>query len=620
MTANDIAQQLALQVENICVLLLPNGKKEGNHWCAGSINGEAGKSLKVCLTGDKKGVWSDFNGGNDKGDLLDLWAAVVRISLGDAIKEAKKYLGIYNPKFHQYTKKQFTKPKVESIELKPNSQVFKYLTIKRKLNTTTLETFKVSEQSNQIVFNFYRNHELILRKKQNLIRENGKKKIFADSNCEPCLYGWDTLPSNIRSITLTEGEIDAMSYYQYGYYALSVPYGGGSGDKQKWLEYEYERLEVFDIIYLSFDPDESGDAAVSELIERLGRHRCLIIKLPKKDINECLMAGITKEIIQKCYDEAISLDPEELKPANEYLDEVINEFYPDPNIPTGYTAPWNKTKDKIAFRFEELSIWTGINGHGKSQFLNQIVLACMLQGAKVCIASLEIKPAKTLMKLTRQSTARRQPSIDYINQALHWYDGNLWLFDLVGNAKSKRLIEVFIYARQRYGIDVFIIDSFMKLDIAEDDYKAQKNFIDKLCDFKNEYKCHVHLVVHPKKSQDESQPPGKMDNKGTGAITDLADNCYTVWRNKNKEKIKQLHDNNEPLTNKELEVLKQADCFWCCDKQRNGEWEGKFGFWFDKESLQYIENNNSPPTPMINYCSNDKPAVFIEDTIDEKTN
>ena len=55
--------------------------------------------------------------------------------------------------------------------------------------------------------------------------------------------------------------------------------------------------------------------------------------------------------------------------------------------------------------------------------------------------------------------------------------------------------------------------------------------MEQLCDFKHQHNCHIHIIVHPRKGADELQPPGKLDNKGTGAISDLADNCFTVWRN-----------------------------------------------------------------------------------------
>jgi twinkle protein len=430
-----------------------------------------------------------------------------------------------------------------------------------------------------------------------------KKQISVEPGCEPCLFGWHLIPSNSRSVTICEGEIDAMTLYQYGLPALSVPFGGGTGDKHKWIEHEFDRLAVFDEIYLCFDNDSVGEASLTELITRLGRHRCRIVRLQKKDANECLQLGISQEEIRNCFAESRTLDPVELKSAREYVEDVIDLFYPPNGVEIGYDAPWEKVKGKILFRPSELSIWTGINGHGKSQFLGHIILSAMKQGALVCIASLELKPKRLLYRLTRQAGALKKPTEGYIHAIHDWYKDKLWLFDLVGTAKIERLLEVFLYARQRYGIDVFIIDSFMKLDIAEDDYKSQKIFIEKLCDFKNQYNCHIHLVTHPRKGADESQPPGKLDMKGTGAISDLADNCFTIWRNKSKESLLQIQASGRTLSSEQMEKLKDADCFWCCDKQRNGDWEGRFGFWFHPGSLQYLSHESQKPVYFVDYSN-----------------
>ncbi|MFT4059804.1 MAG: hypothetical protein QM652_09665 [Legionella sp.] len=249
-------------------------------------------------------------------------------------------------------------------------------------------------------------------------------------------------------------------------------------------------------------------------------------------------------------------------------------------------------------------MWSGINGHGKSQFLGQVILGMMKQGAHVCIASLEIKPKRLLMRLTRQAGALAKPTEEYIRAIHDWYNDKLWLFDLVGNAKSDRLLDVFLYARQRYGIDVFVIDSLMKLDIAEDDYKSQKSFMEKLCDFKNQHNCQIHIVIHPRKGANELTPPGKLDNKGTGAISDLADNCFTIWRNKEKEHLTQMQQNGVLLAAKELKKLNESDCLWCCDKQRNGDWEGKFGFWFHADTLQYLSSPDQKPMRVVDYSKN----------------
>ncbi|MEO8401786.1 MAG: toprim domain-containing protein [Gammaproteobacteria bacterium] len=594
---------LAQRSEDVARMLLPDGKKSGSEWCVGDITGIHGKSLKIHLTGTKAGIWADFANGSKSGDLIDLWSATRNVSLIVALKEAMSWLGVTQPHFEAHRALKFSKPMQKNTpELKPCSQAMNYLINDRKLTTKTILDYKISEQSGKIVFPYWRDGELIFIKYLGLDRVGGKKQIAAEPNCEPCLFGWHLIPPNARTITICEGEIDAMTLHQYGIFALSVPFGGGIGGKQKWLEYEFDRLAIFDEINLCFDSDTEGKAAVMELVERLGRHRCRIINLPFKDANACLQSAMSIEMMSLLFSSSQTLDPEELKLAKTFVDQVINEFFPPNGCEVGIMPPWEKSRGKILFRPDELSIFTGINGHGKSQFLGQIILASMLQGAKVCIASLELKARRLLMRLTRQASGVAEPSIEYI-QAIHeWYGDKLWLFDLLGTAKSSRLLEVFTYARRKYGISVFVIDSFLKLDIDEEDYKSQKSFIEKLCDFKNEYNCHVHIIAHPRKGADESHQPSKLDIKGTGAITDLADNCFSIWRNKRKEKEVEKSKNNTGYSG-DMEILKQPDCYWICDKQRNGDWEGKLGFWFDPSSLQYLNHQNQKPVQFVSYSN-----------------
>ena len=601
----EISQRLAQRVEDVVRYLLPNGKKAGNEYCLGNIDGEQGSSLKIHLTGEKAGIWCDFeSGGEQSGDLLDLWSATRKITLAAAIKEAKQYLGISSPVFYSQASKAFARPSQSVLtRLGSDTPAMRYLVHERKLCLETLAAFKIGEQGRQIVFPFIRDGEIIFAKYLGIDRPDGKKDIRAEKDCEPCLFGWHTIPANARTINLCEGEIDAMTLYQYGLPSLSVPFGGGAGNKHKWLEYEFDRLAVLDEIFLCFDNDKSGQEAVAELIDRLGRHRCRIVELPYKDPNACLQAGMRVEEIHRCFMEAKVPDPQELKPARQYVEEVIDEFYPPEGEHLGYATPWVKAKDKILFRPDELSIWTGINGHGKSQLVGQIMLSAIQQGARICIASLELKPKRLLMRLTRQAAGVPEPTEEYIRVIHEWYGDYLWLFDLTGTAKAQRLIEVFQYARQRYGVDVFVIDSFMKLDIAEDDYRAQKQFIEMLCDFKNQHGCHVHLIVHPRKGADESQMPCKLDYKGTGAISDMADNCFTVWRNKKKEDLIRVQSSGRPLTHDQMERINESDCLLGCDKQRNGEWEGKIGLWFDPKSYQYLDHAHQTPVRYVEYSS-----------------
>lgn len=100
MRPTDTAKVLASRADEVASLLLPAGKKVGHDWCAGSTSGDAGKSLKVRVEGDKKGMWIDFAGGADeKGDLIGLWKQVRGLTLDQANKEALEWLGIPDDEF-----------------------------------------------------------------------------------------------------------------------------------------------------------------------------------------------------------------------------------------------------------------------------------------------------------------------------------------------------------------------------------------------------------------------------------------------------------------------------------------------------------------------------------------
>lgn len=47
MNWNEVSSRLAQEAEAVAGMLLPNGKRQGPEWVAGSVEGEAGESLKV---------------------------------------------------------------------------------------------------------------------------------------------------------------------------------------------------------------------------------------------------------------------------------------------------------------------------------------------------------------------------------------------------------------------------------------------------------------------------------------------------------------------------------------------------------------------------------------------
>lgn len=270
--------------------------------------------------------------------------------------------------------------------------------------------------------------------------------------------------------------------------------------------------------------------------------------------------------------------------ASAYVDEVIDYYHTETPM-IGASLPWEKTHHQLRFRPGEVTLWGGMNGHGKSLLLGQSCLGFVLQGQRVCIASMEMKPLVTLARICRQAQATYRPEVAFIRDFHKHTDGMLWLYDQQGTVKAKMMLAVIRYCAEKLKVNHFVIDSLMKCGIGEDDYNGQKAFVDSLTSVARDTGIHLHLVAHSRKAKDEFQPPGKMDVKGTGSITDQVDNVLTVWRNKRKE-AEAAEGRASP---------QEPDALIICDKQRNGEWEGKIGLWFHPGSMQFIGDGINGP-------------------------
>lgn len=268
-----------------------------------------------------------------------------------------------------------------------------------------------------------------------------------------------------------------------------------------------------------------------------------------------------------------------------YVDEVF-ERYSSGTGNYGQTLPWQKTHDVVRLRPGEVTIWAGINGHGKSM-LTSHVMAHVMKSETVLIASLEMPISATGHRMSRQILGTMNPTRHAVERALAWTTGRLWVYDQLDTVQSDRILAMVTYAFKVLKLQHVVIDSLMKCGISPEDYPKQKAFVDRLCWIAKTYQGHIHLVHHIRKGEKETSRPDKFDIKGAGEITDLVDNVCIVFRNKAKEAEAAKQKAKEGMVSDE--VTKKPDCELIIAKQRHGEWEGSVGLWFDKSSQQYIE-------------------------------
>lgn len=606
MDIKELAHHLAPHAAGICNELYPDGRVESGCYKIGSIQGEKGRSMSVYLNGDQCGKWMDFSTG-EGGDLLDLIMYSQGLTLVNAMDWAKKRYGIRDntpaKKVAPAEKKNYTHPTppprnehqhlhayMEKRGFKDVGEVcFRY------------KIYETDARSGQdVVFPFFdtQGKETFLKTKP--INHDGNPSTQKD--LKPILFGWQAVPDTARKIWITEGEWDAIACGELGFPALSVPMGGGKGAKQtKWIAHEYDNLARFEEILIATDMDEQGELAAAEIMSRLG-DRCYRVNLPTKDINELLQKEGYEQarwMLECAYQEARWKDPETLRSVLDFEADIDDFFENKMDDTQGFSSGWAKLDEEdIKFRPNELWGVCGINGHGKSMWLNQLSLNAVEQDQKVLIASMEMTPKATMGRMLRQAAGSEQPPQPYRKKLLEWMCPNLWLFVDKLTPKPEDLMSCFEYAYRRYGINVFVVDSLTNM-VRQDDYEGQQRFIEKLVNFKLSFPVTIFIVTHVRKGESEYAAPNKYDVKGSGSITDLADGFLSVW--KNKKKAEQIEQADMLGEEPDEMYTKQWDTYLEVLKNRNGMYEGKVGFEFDNKSCQYRDRKNGKARYYINY-------------------
>ena len=282
---------------------------------------------------------------------------------------------------------------------------------------------------------------------------------------------------------------------------------------------------------------------------------------------------ITKDEIDEMTGEKIITDYK-VKSTEGYL-EQLKKYYTS-ELGSGYAMPFMKLDNNFAIRKGELTCFTGVSGSGKSMLLGQICLY-LTKMTKVLIASMEMKPVLTLSRMITQRLGDPHPTEQYIEEFCKSLEDKLYIYDQQGVTNSEDMFAVLHYGKMILGVDVFVIDSLMKMsDISEDNYEAQKIFIDRLATYCRDLDIHVFLVCHTRKLSDDYTTPDATNIMGSSHIRNLSDNILLAYRDRSV---------NERILEGDEEAKTLPNAYLYIQKQRNHTWEGRLPLWFNEKSL-----------------------------------
>lgn len=270
-----------------------------------------------------------------------------------------------------------------------------------------------------------------------------------------------------------------------------------------------------------------------------------------------------------------------IKNTQSFSEDVVKYYREE--ISSGYPLPFRKTEETFRVRKGELTIITGVSGHGKSMWLSQVILY-LTKMTKCLIASMEMRPVITIARMINQ-TGNNNPTDIYIKDFCEKKKDSLYIYDQTGSTSADDIFSTIMWGKEVEDINIFVVDSLMKIDsVSEVDMDAQKKFVDRLAVLCRDLNVHIFLVCHTKKLMDETMMPDATNILGSSHIRNLADNIICVWRNRAKERDREA----QKLTEEQERMI--PDCKVVVQKQRNFPAEPTYNFWFDDSHLKYKEH------------------------------
>lgn len=399
---------------------------------------------------------------------------------------------------------------------------------------------QTSKEENTINFNYFLNDEIV-----NIKYRDGRKNFKLYKGAEKIFYNLDSIRLS-KECVIVEGEIDALSVIEAGYYSVvSVPNGFNLQGKLT-LDYLDNYLDYFDNkekIILCLDNDEAGRKGQEEFVRRLGAYRCFLVDLREfKDINEYLIAK-GKESVLNAIKNAKEVPLENIVTLNQLNDELEN-FWLN-GMPKGMQSGMSLFDEVYSAELGQYTIIVGVPQSGKSEFLDHVLMKYSLRHkVKIGYVSVENEPLKLHYDKLVQKLYGRKPdklNIRDFNLAVvkQYISDNVFHVQFDKRYYLEEVLDKFRELYKRKGVKIFVIDPFNKVRLKEkiqniNDFTSEYHL--QLDAFVKETNSHLYLVAHPTKSSyiDGSTKtfsmPSAYDIKGGGEHYDMSYNIIGVNR------------------------------------------------------------------------------------------
>jgi twinkle protein len=361
------------------------------------------------------------------------------------------------------------------------------------------------------------------------------------------LFGMHLCRTGGKMITITEGEIDAMSVSQAmgnTWPAVSLPNGGGN---LQALQDNLDFLESYDKVNLCFDNDEVGQKALDAALNLFSPGKAHVVNLGDyKDANDMLQDGKQKELRQAVW-EAKEWRPDGIVDLSEMREEI------EAPLVTGHPYPWPKLNSMLyGMHSSQLITWTAGTGAGKTAIISELEHWMLVnERMKVGIIHLEegvVRSSRRIIGIDMNKPIHL-PDATYTKEEFdeHWGatigSGRCFAYNHFGSLDSDTLLNRIRYLVKARDCPVVVLDHVSMVvsgsDLDVDERRLLDRTMTMLKSLTEETGVILHVISHLSRTQGKSHEEGgqvSLSNlRGTQAIAQLSDTVIAAERNQQAE-------------------------------------------------------------------------------------
>ena len=422
----------------------------------------------------------------------------------------------------------------------------------RGINEDTCKKYgvKVTYNGNGLIqkhlYPYYDDKGTMIGTKTRFVKD--KQFSIVGSTTNAGLFG-QQLFNGGKYVTITEGEVDALSVYQMlgsKYPVVSIKNGVASALKD--IKKSYTWLDKFDNIVINFDNDDVGRDASKRVAELFSPSKVKIVKLPEefKDANDICKARKYEEYV-KCWWNAPVHAPDGIIKGTTLLDEVL-----EPVVKSTTSYGWQGLDDlTYGIRSGELVTITAGTGLGKTSVIKELVyhiyksteqnIGMIMLEESPKISALDLMGIEANLPLRRPDISlSKEDKIEYFNKTVG--SGRFYFYNHFGSNSVDNIVSRVRYMAKALECKFIVLDHISMVVSSQefgDERKSIDEIMTKLRTLVQETDCALIIVSHLKRPDGKGHEEGAVTSlsqlRGSGSIAQLSDMVLGLERDAQNE-------------------------------------------------------------------------------------